>query len=170
MIHHFFSYSQSYPNQFSYSIAHIPNENDFWNNRTLLLKSPFNQIEFESFTNSDQVFSLLFNQSYLIPYQKQNEKYFLQNFNQFSTIKNLILINPIFRQFKINIRSEKIQTNQIDMDLIVSNTTRFHIKFGSTYEEEFQRLVEENLSQMSKKYLANRTNIFNGKFSIILFI
>ncbi len=35
------------------------------------------------------------------------------------------------------------------MDLIISNTTIFHIKFGSTYDEEYHRLIDHNLSQMT---------------------
>jgi len=34
------------------------------------------------------------------------------------------------------------------MDLFVSNTTIFHIKFGSSFNEEYQRLIDWNLSQM----------------------
>ena len=41
------------------------NENDFWLNRTLLVHSSTNQIEFESFQNTnDNLLNKLFNQSY----------------------------------------------------------------------------------------------------------
>ncbi|CAF4023410.1 unnamed protein product, partial [Adineta steineri] len=140
-------YSISYPNQFTYSIAHIQNENDFWINRTLSRKNSSNQIEFFSFTSYDEVFSRLFNQSYIIPYRKQNDIYFLQNLTHFQQLKSY-LNQPLLRQFKINIRYQTTKDNLIDMDLIISNTTIFHIKFGSTYEEEYQRLIEYNLSQM----------------------
>ncbi|CAF1673668.1 unnamed protein product, partial [Adineta ricciae] len=58
------------------------------------------------------------------------------------------LNQPVFRQFKINIRYQTTKENLIDIDLIISNTTIFHIKFGSTYDEEYRRLIEYNLSQM----------------------
>ncbi|UJR35679.1 hypothetical protein I4U23_028429 [Adineta vaga] len=140
-------YSINYPNQFSYSIAHIQNDNDFWINRTLSIKNLSNQIEFLSFTSYDDVFSRLFNQSYLLPYRKQNEIYFLQNFTHFHQLKSH-LNQPLFRQFKINIRYQTTKENLIDIDLIISNTTIFHMKFGSTYDEEYRRLIEYNLSQM----------------------
>jgi len=140
-------YSISYPNKFSYSIAHIENANDFWINRTLSIKTPSNQIEFHSFTSYDDLFSKLFNQSYLIPYRQQNEIYFLQNFNNFQQLKSH-LNQPLFHQFKINLRYQTTKENLIDMDLFIGNTTIFHMKFGSTYDEEYQRLIEYNLSQM----------------------
>lgn len=140
-------YSLIYPNKFSYSIAHIQNENDFWINRTLLIKNSLNQIEFQSFTIDDELLSILFNQSYLIPYKKQNEIYFLQTLNHFQQLKTH-LNQPLFRQFKINIRYQTTKDNHIDMDLIICNTTIFHMKFGSTYHEEYQRLIDNNLSQM----------------------
>ncbi len=148
----FFSYFNEhylidYPNKFSYSIAHIDNENDFWINRTLLIKNSLNQIEFQSLINYDELLSILFNQSYLIPYHKQNEIYFIQNFNQFQQLKSYFN-QPLFRQFKINIRYQSTKENLIDMDLIIMNTTIFHIKFGSNYSEEYQRLIDYNLSQM----------------------
>ena len=147
----FFSYFNehyliSYPNKFSYSIAHITNDNDFWINRTLIIKNPSNQIEFMSFISYDDLFSKLFNQSYLIPYRTQNDLYFQQNLNIFQQLKTY-LNQPLFRQFKINIRNQK---HLIDMDLIISNTTIFHIKFGTTYNEEYQHLIDLNLLQMTK--------------------
>jgi len=162
-------YSISYPDKFSYSIAHIQNENDFWINRTLLIKNPSNQIEFQSFTLYDELFSILFNQSYLIPYHKQNDIYFLQNLNYFQQLKSH-LNQPLFRQFKINIRYQTTKDNHIDMDLIISNTTIFHIKFGSTYDEEYQRLIDHNLSQMiTNVWQSERTYLMENSRSYYLY-
>ncbi|CAF0971515.1 unnamed protein product [Rotaria sordida] len=141
-------YTINYPNKFTYSIAHIQNENDFWINRTLSINSN-NQIEFISFTLYDDLFSILFNQSYLIPYRQQNHIYVLQNLNSYQQLKSY-LNQPLFHQFKINIRQQTNINNLIDMDLIISNTTIFHIKFGSTYDDEYQYLIDNNLSQMIK--------------------
>ncbi|CAM4869415.1 unnamed protein product [Rotaria socialis] len=142
-------YSISYPNKFIYSIAHIENDNDFWINRTLSVKNPNQQIEFISFASYDDLFSTLFNQSFLIPYRKQNHVYFLQNLNNFQQLKSH-LNQPLFRQYKINIRHQTNTNNLVDMDLIISNTTTFHIKFGSTYDQEYKYLIDNNLSQMIK--------------------
>lgn len=141
-------YFQSYPNQFTYSIAHIANENDFWLNRTLLVHSSTNQIEFESFQNTnDNLLSKLFNQSYLIPYRDENQFYFIQNLEQFQQLKTHFN-QPVFRQFKINLRYQSNEQNQIDLDIFIENRTIFHMKFGSNFEQEYQRLIEQKLSQM----------------------
>ena len=87
----------TYPNKFSYSIAHIQNENDFWINRTLSLKNSLNEIEFLSFLSYDDLFATLFNQSYLIQYRKQNDIYFVQNFENYQQLKSY-LSQPSFRQ------------------------------------------------------------------------
>ncbi|CAF1692041.1 unnamed protein product, partial [Adineta ricciae] len=79
-------------------------------------------MEFLSFTSYDDVFSRLFNLSYVLPYRKQNEIYFLQNFSHFHQLKSH-LNQPVFRQFKINIRYQTTKENLIDIDLIISNTT-----------------------------------------------
>ena len=159
-------YSLSYPNEFSYSIAHVHHENDFWINRTLIEK-PSNQIEFQSLTSYDELFSILFNQSYLLPYRRENEIYFLQDFRRFQQLKSH-LNQPVFRQFKINIRYQSSNENLLDMDLSIANQTVIHMKFGSTYQEEYQRLIDTNLAQMMNKvwqyertYLMENSRLFH---------
>ena len=146
-------YSVSYPNQFSYSIAHVQAENDFWLNRTLMINQANRQIEYLSMTPSEDVLSMLFNQSFLIPYRNRNEIYFLQNPANFQQIKAQ-LNQPVLRPFKVNLRSPTANQNSneypIDLDLVVQNSTSFHIRFGSTYDEEYQRLIGNNLSQMNR--------------------
>ena len=131
-------YLISYPNRFSYSIAHIQNNNDFWINRTLLIKNSSQQIEFISFTLYDDLFSKLFNQSYLIPFRRQNEIYIQQKFDIFQKLK-INFNQPLYNRFRLNIRYETQTNNEIDIDLFIGNTTIFHIKFGSTYNKEYQQ-------------------------------
>ena len=89
----------------------------------------------------------LFNQSYLIPYRDENQFYFIQNLEQFQQLKTHFN-QPVFRQFKINLRYQSNEQNQIDLDIFIENRTIFHMKFGSNFEQEYQRLIEQKLSQM----------------------
>lgn len=84
-----------------------------------------------------------------MPYRKQNHIYFLQNLNKFQRLKSQ-LNQPLFRQFKVNIKHQTNTNNVIDMDLIITNTTIFHIRFGSSYNEEYLSLIDNNLLQMTK--------------------
>lgn len=160
-------YSLAYPNEFSYSIGHVHHENDFWLNRTLIVRSPSNEIEFQSLINSDELFSNLFNQSYLLPYRRENELYFLQDFRRFQQLKSH-LNQPVFRQFKINIRYQSSNDHLLDMDLNIANQTIIHMKFGSTYHEETQHFINANLAQMTNKvwqyertYLMENSRLFH---------
>jgi hypothetical protein len=145
-------YSVVYPNQFIYSIAHVHNDNDFWLNRTLMINHVDRQVEYLSMTSSDDLLSSLFNRSYVIPYRQQNEIYFQQNLDNFQQIKTH-LNQAIFRPFKINIRHQPSGTsntdNIVDMDFIIQNSTVCHIRFGSNYDIEYRRLIDENLSHMT---------------------
>jgi len=55
-------------------------------------------------------------------------------------------------QFKFNIRYgqsiDEIKRQIVDIDLIASNTTTFHIRFGSIYIDEYRRLIDLYLLQM----------------------
>lgn len=140
-------YAVSYPNRFSYSIAHVHNAQDFWLNRTLLINHLNHQIEFFSVNSVvDEPLSNLFHQSTLIPFRKQNELFFIRKLEDFQKIKT-ILSEEIFRQFKTNVRNR--DDSSIEIEILISNSTIFHIRFGSTFNDEFQRLIDLNLSQLN---------------------
>lgn len=160
-------YSLSYPNEFLYSIAHIHHENDFWLNRTLLRNFHSNEIQFQSLINSDELFSIVFNQSYYLPLRHVNELNFLQNFNRFQRLKSS-LNQPLFRQFKINIRSPTNNENLLEMDFSLANQTSIRMKFSSNYHDEYQHLIETNLVRMrdhvwqyERIYLMENSRLFH---------
>ena len=160
-------YSLSYPNEFIYSIAHIHHENDFWINRTLINRSPSNQIEFQSLTNVDELFSILFNQSSFLPLRKVNELYFLQDFQRFQLLKSSFN-QPLFRQFQINIRSPSTNDNRVELDLTIANRTIIRMKFSSNIHEEYQHWLDSNLAQMittvwqyERTYLMENARLFH---------
>lgn len=160
-------YSVSYPNRFSYSIAHLHHEHDFWLNRTLIIDHRTEQIEYVSMNSPDDLLTILFNQSIWIPYRKQNEIHFFQHLDRFPKIKSQ-LNQGIFRQWKINVRYPKKanRENPIELEFLILNSTLCHIHFGSTFDEEYRRLIEQNLSQINSiVWQRERTHLMeNARF------
>jgi hypothetical protein len=84
----------------------------------------------------------------LIPFRTRQHLYFVQN--DFDQVKQLN--NELLSPFKSNIRysqlSDETKRRVADVDLTASNTSMFHIRFGSTYIDEYRRLVDLNLAHM----------------------